>query len=141
MNISLKKYKNYKDIDNWAVPNLSISTLLPSGNISGADWYKDNKTYKALLERVAQNYDQSYSSHIFSKKFDFFTYEVDWQDILGVIFGEITIYGKQSVLPSKNPEEILAIANSNEWHYDPTINGEIKFLKQIANNKVKYACF
>jgi hypothetical protein len=143
-NVSLKKYKSYQTIDNWAVPNLSISTLLPSGKISGTDFYKDNKSFKASLERVAQDYDKSFSNHVFRNKFDFFIYEVGWEDILGVIFDRNNTYnmlGKQSILPSKNPEEIFKINNSDEWYYDPAINGEIKFLKQVANNKVKYACF
>lgn len=137
-NISLKKYKNYQNIDNWAVPNLPIYGVGIGGNINSFDWDNNNKTSRELVKRITFNYDKPLSYQILSKKFDFFIYEIGWQSILDMIINQ-----KQlgfSEYPDNNPEKTFMLSD-DEIKYDIGINVQIKFLKQISNNKVKYGCF
>ncbi len=141
-NLTLKKHKNYKEIDNWAVPNLGIGTLSPSYKINDYDWDKNNKTNQSLLQRAAQDLDKSYTQHVFAKKFDFFTYEVGWEDIIGTVLGTDSrnIMGELSRLPNTNAAELLSRPTE---YIDPDMgtNSQIKFLRRIVDNKIKYGVF
>lgn len=140
-NISFKKYKNYQVIDNWAVPNLEIGTLAPSGKALIYDWDKNDKTNKGLILRVAQNESISLGKHILNQKFDFFIYEMSgWREVMDIILDDnIGNFAWQGI--DTNPDAIFKNPNNEYVQADMGVNIQIKFLKSLVNSKVKYACF
>ncbi len=69
-----------------------------------------------------------------------FIYEIGWDDILNFLEGKNNRLVLGSTAPDKNVENIFKYS-LDEINTNISINSQIKFLKQLSTNKVKYGCF
>ncbi len=114
-NISLKKYKG--EVENFAIPNMKIGILSPYNKVKEIDFeYDDIKPRKEFLKRVVSDENLTFTEKVFSKKFDFFIYEMGWDDVW----------------------ERYMDKNSISF---PSADNQLRFMQKMKESKVKYGCF
>ena len=113
-NISLKKYKG--EVENFAIPNMKIGILSPYNKVKDIDFEYDIKPKKEFLKRVVSDENLTFTEKVFSKKFDFFIYEMGWDDVW---------------------ERYMS---KNSIRY-PSEDNQLRFMQKMKESKVKYGCF
>lgn len=113
-NISLKKYKG--EVENFAIPNMKIGILSPYNKVKDIDFEYDIKPRKEFLKRVVSDENLTFTEKVFSKKFDFFIYEMGWDDVW---------------------ERYMDKSSFG----NPSADNQLRFMQKMKESKVKYGCF
>ncbi len=132
--VKLKVYKGVDNLDNFAIPDMVSASIDPrrkggaitfnsfSGMSSRINPYQDNKGF---VERILQ------------KKFDFFTFELSWNEILqGIIAPYAGGYG-----PILDQDKyIFGQYIPNVDDFNPGIRHEVRFFRLLEQQKVFKGC-
>jgi hypothetical protein len=137
--VILKGYKNQQGLDNFGIPRLTMGALIPTLKVKEYQFSKANKTNRSFLERVVIDNNDTYTKQVYSKKFDFFTYEIGWDEIIDLLVENVGYGANSAILPDFEASKKLSKAESIDSDFDS--NAQTKFLRKMKDNKVKFGVF